>query len=195
VGGRHDNGVSAERLLAVEEPYWFGENVMPVAVVVGNPRLGSRTLALGTAVGQRVALDLATDLTVTDLASIGPALLDAEHPATAEALAQLYAADAIVFATPTYKGSYSGILKVFLDYVPGGALAGRVGLPVMTGGARDHSLAIDVHLRPVLLNLGACLPTQGLYVTEAELPDIAAVIERWWTLARAACVAVVRSRV
>jgi FMN reductase len=165
---------------------------MTVAVIVGNPRPGSRTLALGTAIGQHISQDLGGGVSVTDLAALGPALLDAGHQATAEALERMYAAQVIVFATPTYKGSYTGVLKVFLDSVPGGALAGRVGVPVMTAGARDHSLAVDVHLRPVLLTLGAILPTPSLYVIEAELPESAAVIERWWAGARAPCVAVAR---
>ena len=46
-----------------------------------------------------------------------------------------------------------------------------------------HALAVEVHLRPVLVELGATVPTRGLYVTEAELPDADAVIARWITTA------------
>ena len=41
----------------------------------------------------------------------------------------------------------------------------------MTGAGAHHALAVEVHLRPVLVELGASLPTRGLYVTEAELPE------------------------
>jgi FMN reductase len=40
-------------------------------------------------------------------------------------------------------------------------------------------LAVEVHLRPVLVELGATLPTRGLYVTEAELPESHARIDDW----------------
>jgi FMN reductase len=166
---------------------------MAVAVLVGNPRASSRTLGLARAVGERVVRDLLTDLSVIDLAALGAALLDGEATVTRQALEQVYGASVIVVASPTFKASFAGVLKVFLDYIPGGALGGRVALPVMTGGARDHSLAVDVHLRPVLVHLGASLPTQGLYVTEPELPDAEGLIEQWWQSARAACLAVVRS--
>jgi len=35
-----------------------------------------------------------------------------------------------------------------------------------------HTLAVEVHLRPVLIELGATVPARGLYVTEPELTDV-----------------------
>ena len=49
----------------------------------------------------------------------------------------------------------------------------------MTGAGAHHALAVEVHLRPVLVELGATLPTRGLYVTEGELPEADVVIANW----------------
>ena len=44
---------------------------------------------------------------------------------------------------------------------------------------RRHALAVEVHLRPVLVEIGATVPTRGLYVTEDQLDDLSAVIDAW----------------
>lgn len=49
----------------------------------------------------------------------------------------------------------------------------------MTGGWADHSLAVEVHLRPVLVELGATVPARGLYVTEPELGELDVAVARW----------------
>ena len=49
----------------------------------------------------------------------------------------------------------------------------------MTGGWAGHALAVEVHLRPVLVELGATVPARGLYVTEPELPELDAAVARW----------------
>jgi FMN reductase len=49
----------------------------------------------------------------------------------------------------------------------------------MTGGWAGHSLAVEVHLRPVLVELGATVPARGLFVTEPELVDLDAAVARW----------------
>ena len=71
-------------------------------------------------------------------------------------------ADVLVVSSPTYKGSYTGLLKAFLDLLGPSALAGTEAVPVMLGGAPDHKLAVDVHLTPLLLELGASVPARGL---------------------------------
>jgi FMN reductase len=50
---------------------------------------------------------------------------------------------------------------------------------VMTGGWPGHLLAVEVHLRPVLVELGATVPARGLYVTEPELADLDKAVGTW----------------
>jgi FMN reductase len=45
-------------------------------------------------------------------------------------------------------------------------------------------LAVEVHLRPVLIEIGATVPTRGLFVLEEQLEDLPAVIASWIGVAR-----------
>ena len=77
----------------------------------------------------------------------------------------------MVVASPTYKATYTGILKLFLDQIPTGSLVGVVAFPLMLGGAWLHSLAPEVFLRPVLVELGATCPAKGLYLLDTDYLD------------------------
>ena len=80
-------------------------------------------------------------------------------------------------ATPVYKGSYSGLLKAFLDPCSTAHCAGRAAVPLTVMAQPHHALAGDVHLRPLLVELGAGVPTAGVVVTESELG--AGPVDRW----------------
>ena len=96
-----------------------------------------------------------------------------------DALEQVTEADLVLVATPAVKGSYSGLLKVFLDRLPHRALAGAVAFPLLVMGVPQHALAVEVHLRPLLVELGATVPTPGLAVLEPDLGALAQVLRPW----------------
>ncbi len=150
------------------------------AVVVGNPRPGSRTLDAAT----RVATGLAgaEPELVVDLAEIDAELLGWGTAHVKDLVAQLAGYDLVVVASPTYKAAYTGLLKLFLDKFAGATgLAGVVAAPVMLGGSLAHSLAPEHTLRPVLSELGATT-LSGLYLvdsTYAESGDIERYVDRW----------------
>jgi FMN reductase len=98
--------------------------------------------------------------------------------ATAAAVAALKEADVLVVATPTYKGSYTGVLKVLLDQLPAQALAGKRAVPVVTAGVAPQAAAAEALLRQLLTELGADV-AEGLPVVEADLPDSAAIAEKY----------------
>ncbi|GAA2118547.1 NADPH-dependent FMN reductase [Actinomadura napierensis] len=155
---------------------------MAFLVLVGNPRPQSRTLQIArqaaAAVSERVGDSGAAD--VVDLSLLAPGLLEpAPAPEVVSALEQVVAADVLVVASPTYKATYTGLLKVFLDRLPGGALASTVALPLLVMGDPKHSLAVEVHLRPLLVELGATVPTPGLAFLESQVPDAAGVLGAW----------------
>lgn len=157
---------------------------MSITVVVGNPRAGSRTLGVATAVGRRLAAELGEgEPHVVDLATLGPALLEYGQPDVAAALRHVLDAQVTVFASPTYKASFTGLLKLLLDQIGAGDLTNRVGVPLMTGGAPIHALSVEVHLRPVLVELGASVPSPGLYVLESQFEALDTVIDGWWETA------------
>jgi FMN reductase len=156
--------------------------VSTIGLVVGNPKAQSRTLALAEAVAAAAAdaagLDGADRLTV-DLAVLGPQLFDWSSAAVREAVDGIRSCALVVVASPTYKASYTGLLKSFLDWFSTTDLLGVTVVPVMTGAGAHHALAVEVHLRPVLVELGATLPTRGLYVTEGELSQTDDILEAW----------------
>ena len=49
----------------------------------------------------------------------------------------------------------------------------------MVGAGPAHALAVEVHLRPLLVEIGATLPTRGLYVLESDLPRLEEVVAEW----------------
>jgi len=153
-----------------------------VGIVVGNPRTQSRTLALAEEVASAAAgaagLDGADRLTV-DLADLGPHLFDWSSSRVKEAHDGISSCSLVVVASPTYKASYTGLLKSFLDWFSTTDLEGVTVVPVMTGGSAHHALAVEVHLRPVLVELSATVPCRGLYVTEGELAQADVAISTW----------------
>ncbi len=142
------------------------EPALSVAVLVGNPKPRSRTYQAAQLVAEKLA-GRPAELSV-DLADLGHALLDGSDSSVAEIVAAVQASELAVVASPTYKASYTGLLKLFLDRVPGGALAGVTAVPLMLGGHWKHALAADLFLKPVLVELGATCPTRGLYLPESE---------------------------
>jgi FMN reductase len=153
-----------------------------VGVVVGNPKPRSRTLDVATAVADTAAgaCDLAGAARVTvDLADLGPSLFDWSSAKVRDEVDAVRACSLAVVASPTYKASYTGLLKSFLDWFATTDLAGVVVVPLMVGAGVHHALAVEVHLRPVLVELGATLPTRGLYVTEGQFGELDAVVAAW----------------
>jgi FMN reductase len=151
-----------------------------ITIIVGNPRPQSRT----TQAAQRVAAAITPDVTPTviELADLGPTLFDWSDPDVAAAVTACRASDLLILATPTYKATFTGLLKLFLERFDGGTgLAGVVVVPVQLGGSDRHRLAPQVHLKPVLSELGATVPTPALYLLDSQ-PDgeeERAWLDRW----------------
>ena len=68
----------------------------------------------------------------------------------------------------TLQATYTGLLKLFLDRFAGGVGLRGVAVPLMLGAAPHHALAPELHLRPLLVELGASVPTSALYVLDRE---------------------------
>lgn len=165
-----------------------------VAVVVGNPKPASRTLEAATHLARELADGAEPDL-VVDLATVGAGLLDQRDAAVGELVAQVAAADLVVVACPTYKATYTGLLKLFLDrFAPAyGTGMGGVAVPLMLGAGPDHALAPELTLRPVLTEIGATVPVRGLYVLDSAHDDPAAYAD-WLTSARPVVAALLTAR-
>lgn len=151
-----------------------------VVVLSGNPRPASRTQRLGELVAARVAAGVGGDVEVLDLSGLaGDVLAFPAGPALEDALAVAAGADVLVVATPTYKATYTGLLKAFLDRYGNRGLAEVAAVPVQVAANPVHLAAADLHLRPLLLELGARTPTAAVALTEAQLEDAEAHVDRW----------------
>ena len=162
---------------------------MGTIAVVGNPKPRSRTRAAAELVVER--LTGAPPDVVVDVVDLGPGLLGWGDAAVGEAVEALTTAEVAVVASPTYKATYTGLLKLFLDHVGTGDLAGVVAVPLMLGGGPTHALAPELLLKPVLVELGATAPTKGLYLMEKVWDDPAA-LDPWLLTARPQVQAAIR---
>jgi FMN reductase len=151
-----------------------------IVVVSGNPRAGSRTSALAVAVGEAIAEQLGSPQPhVIEVGSLGAGLLTPGDEATKAAVAVISEANLLVVATPTYKGSYTGVLKVLLDQLPAQALAGRLAVPVVTAGVAPQATAAEALLRQLLVELGAIVVRPGLPVLEGDLSESTALAQKY----------------
>ena len=154
-----------------------------VAVVVGNPKPSSRTLDAARYVARAVT-GREADL-VVDVVELGTRLLDWSDPEVSRLVAEVGDADLVVVASPTYKATYTGLLKLFLDRFAGGTGLTGAAVPLMLGAGPTHALAPEVFLRPLLTELGAIVPVRGLYVLDSQHDRPEAYAE-WLTTARPA---------
>src|ERR1700761_5524071 len=99
------------------------------AIVVGNPKRHSRTYE--AAISVVTALSGTSPDVQIDLADFGAGLLDWHDERVGAAAEAVGASDLVVFASPTYKGTYTGLLKLFLDRFGAGQLAGVTGVALM----------------------------------------------------------------
>lgn len=155
---------------------------MIVTVLVGNPRPKSRTLIVASTVADSICrLGGYTRGSTIDLALFGGRLFDWSDDEVDELTTVVASSGVLVCASPTYKAAYTGLLKLFLDRYDTAGLQSVTAIPVMTGGSSHHALAPDTALRPLLVELGACVPTTSLYFEMTRFQQMDAVVEAWTT--------------
>ncbi len=166
-----------------------------LVVLVGHPRPGSRTHRVADEAGAllRAALVETEGVelpapAVVDLAALAPGLLGrwdlgARGPGAdpaVDAVRTVCGAEVLLVVSPTFKGAYSGLLKHFLDLLPREGLESTVAVPLMTAGMPRHRTAVDGTLRPLLLELRAYVPVEGLCLLESQLGAVPEVFAGWW---------------
>lgn len=149
---------------------------MKAVVVVGNPKPHSRTRAAAELVVKKLTGSAPTS--VVEVAELGAGLLAWGDPRVAEAKETVKRADLLVVASPTYKATYTGLLKLFLDQFGAGELRQIPTVPLMLGGALNHALAPELTLRPVLVEIGASCPTPSLFLIDTEFKT-SPVLDEW----------------
>lgn len=153
--------------------------MLKIVVLVGNPKPTSRTMRVAQSLVTHLMEDRPHNVQTIDLAEHAEALFKWPSDVMSEFSSSVAAADLLVVASPTYKGTYTGMLKSFLDRFPADALHGSVAIPVMTGADRAHSLAPDIGLRPLLVELGARVPTQSFYFVTSDINRLDELAASW----------------
>jgi FMN reductase len=146
--------------------------LVKVTVVVGNPKPQSRTRTVAEALVPALLRAGSYDVEVIDLADYATELFDWTSERVKAVTTAVAGSDLVIVATPTYKASYTGLLKAFLDRYGTDGLSGVVAIPVFTGGDLTHSLAPQTTLLPLLAELGAVVPGRGLYFVIDDLPRL-----------------------
>lgn len=154
---------------------------MPSTVVlVGNPQPSSRTRLVAEEVAQQLTVRGDAEVAPTiDLADVADRLFRFPDATVEALLDQVAAADVLIVASPTYKATYTGLLKSFLDRYGANALSGVTAVPLLTIGGPAHALAVEHGLRPLLVELGASTPTRGLAFPAADVDRRAEVVSDW----------------
>ena len=151
------------------------------AVIVGNPKPASRTLA--------AALHLARGLPAPSRTS-SSTLPPWDPPCStgptrvAALVDDVATADLLVVASPTYKGTYTGLLKLFLDRFDARQLQ-VVAVPLMLGAGPTHALAAAARrCRRCSPSWAPASRSRGLYVLDQRLRGPRLLRPRGWTRAR-----------
>ncbi|HST40850.1 MAG TPA: NADPH-dependent FMN reductase [Conexibacter sp.] len=152
------------------------DNSLKLTVVIGSATPPGRLRRAVEQAAERAAQGGAVELRLIDLADVRIAPADGTPPEqldddTAAVLAAIDGADAVVLATPVYRGSFTGVLKNLLDHVPVEALQDTpVGI-VSMGATPHHFLGAESHLRDVLAFFGALVAPVPVYLTSADFAD------------------------
>ncbi|MFT4044121.1 MAG: NAD(P)H-dependent oxidoreductase [Gordonia sp. (in: high G+C Gram-positive bacteria)] len=160
---------------------------MKVTVIAGNPKPRSRTLDAAVMLAESVALQSPT--AVIDVIDLKEGLLGWGDVDVRTAVDTAGHSHLLFVASPTFKATYCGVLKLFLDqFATSEGLRDVVAIPLMLGASPMHALAPELLLKPVLAELGALCPAPGLYLIDSTYSTdgrIADYANRWGESVRA----------
>lgn len=142
---------------------------LKAVIVVGNPKPKSRTLRVAKTLVEKLLTPGTYELEIIDLADHLDEIFAWPSDKMAALNEQVANSDLAIFASPTYKASFTGLIKAFLDRYPANGLAGLTAIPVHTGGDLRHAMGPTVNLAPLLMELGAVVPGRGFYFVIDEM--------------------------
>jgi FMN reductase len=150
-------------------------NPIDIRVILGSTTPPGRMhRAIDGAIERAAARGTSADL--IDLGAIDLGFANGTPPAdldddTADAIAAIENAKAVIFATPIYRGSLSGSLKNLIDLTPVPALQAKVVGIVAMGASDHHFLGAERHLRDVLTFFGAVVTPVAVYLNGTDFTD------------------------
>lgn len=148
-----------------------------LAIVVGNPKPKSRTLKVAETLGEKLFGAALRNAEIIDLADCRDEILSWPSEKMDALNARVATSDVVIFASPTYKATYTGLLKVFLDRYPANGLAGVTAIPLLTGADLTHAMGPTVNLAPLLVELGAVVPGRGFYFAIPQMDRLDEIVQ------------------
>lgn len=136
----------------------------------------SKTLSLVDSIAQKAAQHHNLMLTQYNMSDLGRSLGLAQNIHDLEDSSKLIIqdikeADALIIATPVYKGSYPGLFKHFIDLLDPALLYAKPILLAATGGGSRHSLMVEHQLRPLFgFFMAHSLPT-AIYASAQDFSE------------------------
>lgn len=149
--------------------------MLKITILVGNPKANSRTLQVSTRLVAELLGPVEADVQTIDLADYQGSLFAWPSDEMSSLTDRVAASNLLVIASPTYKASYTGLLKAFLDRYPANGLRGVLAVPVMTGADSTHSMGADTHLAPLLIELGAIVLGRSFYFITGQMDRFAEI--------------------
>jgi FMN reductase len=165
--------MASQRTVSIDTP--ASEPVRLIAILGSVTAPGRLRRALEEALA-RAERHTGARTQLLDLADLQIAFADGRPPEsllddTAAVIELVTAADAVLLATPVYRGSLTGALKNLLDQLPLESLEGKATAIVAMGNTQHHFLGAERHLRDVLAFFGAVLSPVASYLAAEDFSD------------------------
>ncbi|MCD2469615.1 NAD(P)H-dependent oxidoreductase [Jiella sp. MQZ9-1] len=135
----------------------------------------SKTRTLVEEAASRAVKRFAGSSHVFDIGDLGDTFGVASRPQQSPALDRqlkaFLAADALIVASPVFKGSYTGLFKHFIDLIDPDRLRNKPVLLAATGGGHRHSLVVEHQLRPLFGFFECRTLATGIYAGPEDFAD------------------------
>jgi len=135
-----------------------------LSAVLGSPFQGSSSEKIVNIFIDRLPKER-WDTTLVDLSKISSEalLLRSKDKVLNDSIERVLDSDVIIAATPTYRATYTGLIKTFFDQFPENSLSGKLVLPIQTGGSAEHALSVEHGLTLMVRTLGAIVANKSIY--------------------------------
>lgn len=149
-----------------------------VTLLLGDPRAGTPMRAVAEELAARISGLVGADLDTLDLARGAREVFAWPSPVMDGLVDRVREAEVLVVASPALQGSFSGLVKGFLDRIDGAGLAGVPAVPLIVSAHATDSCLPDGHLARVLRALGASV-LPGFHLLERHSATPVAAIDTW----------------
>lgn len=96
---------------------------------------------------------------------------------TQELIGKICVADAYIFGTPIFQGSFTGALKNLFDLIPPRAMKHKVVGFIATGGTFQHYLVVENQLKPIAGYFRSYIAPGNVYLNDSHFNSNKEIID------------------